>query len=287
MLKPFSNTDRMLAVWQSLHPDSFVTNHTNILPTFTTPPRSWADENTPLHPFHRNEAGDFWTSTLVRDHTTFGYTYPELVGLTDNVTLVRRVNALYGENATSQFSWDQKQGYGIPPARPALSTNVLNAPKPTPVPSLSSQSVQRLDVQYHYFANIRTPSSQTGAYKVFIFFDSVRTASDSPNTMLWTHDPGFVGFAGFPGKGSMAREEAHAASSVVALTKALEERVKSGELASMDEDVVAAYLRAHLSWRAQPTVDVEIEVTWAAFTPPRPDAFPLLRPGGVRKLLDE
>jgi tyrosinase len=287
MLTPLSNTDRMLAVWQSLHPDSYVTNHTNVLATFTTPPRSWADENTPLHPFHRNEVGDFWTSTLVRDHTVFGYTYPELVGLTDNATLVRRVNALYGENATSQFSWDQKQGYDIPPAQ-STSTNVLNAPKPTPISSLSSQSAQRLDVQYHYFANIRTPDSQTtGAYKVFVFFDAVRTASESPDTMLWMHDPGLVGFAGFPGKGSMAGEDAHEANSVVALTRALEERVKTGELASMDGDAVAAYLRAHLSWRAEPTVDVEVEVTGAAFPPPRPDAFPLLRPGGVRRLFDE
>ncbi|KAF2134809.1 Di-copper centre-containing protein, partial [Dothidotthia symphoricarpi CBS 119687] len=96
-----ANTDRMFAIWQALNPESYVTNHTNPKATFTTPKNSWADENTPLHPFRCNSAGDFWTSATVRDHTVFGYTYPELIGLSEDVTLIRRVNALYGENATS------------------------------------------------------------------------------------------------------------------------------------------------------------------------------------------
>lgn len=41
-----SNTDRLLAIWQALNPNSYVTNHSNPLATFTTPARAWADENT-------------------------------------------------------------------------------------------------------------------------------------------------------------------------------------------------------------------------------------------------
>lgn len=41
-----SNTDRLLAIWQALNPASYVTNQTNMLATFTTPPNSWADDNT-------------------------------------------------------------------------------------------------------------------------------------------------------------------------------------------------------------------------------------------------
>ena len=40
------NIDRMLAVWQALNPDSYVTSHQNMMATFTTPADSYADENT-------------------------------------------------------------------------------------------------------------------------------------------------------------------------------------------------------------------------------------------------
>jgi tyrosinase len=41
-----SNTDRLLAIWQVLHPDSYVESYVNPRGTFTTPPYSRADENT-------------------------------------------------------------------------------------------------------------------------------------------------------------------------------------------------------------------------------------------------
>jgi hypothetical protein len=40
------NIDRLLAIWQGLHPDSYVESHVNPRATFTTPPYSRADENT-------------------------------------------------------------------------------------------------------------------------------------------------------------------------------------------------------------------------------------------------
>ena len=113
-----ANIDRMTVLWQALNPDSWVTNNSNPTATFTSDAGAYADEDTPLHPFHRNKAGDFWTSASVRDHTVFEYTYPELVGLSADDTLVGRINRLYGDNAQSQFSWK----LGDPLLRPPPGT---------------------------------------------------------------------------------------------------------------------------------------------------------------------
>jgi hypothetical protein len=68
-------------------------------------PRSNIDfESTSSIPLQRS--WDFWTSDTVHDHTVFGYTYPELPSLSNNTTRICRVNALYGENTTSQYPWD-------------------------------------------------------------------------------------------------------------------------------------------------------------------------------------
>lgn len=93
-----ANVDRYLAMWQAVYPDTFVDSvratrqSTFTLDAFAEDP---VGADTPLHPFHRNTAGDFWTSNLVRDITKLGYTYPELMDKPSNDTLKARVNALY------------------------------------------------------------------------------------------------------------------------------------------------------------------------------------------------
>lgn len=245
-----TNIDRMTAIWQALNPDSWVTNHSNPTATFTSEAGAYADENTPLHPFHRNKAGDFWTSASVRDHTIFGYTYPELVGLSEDDTLVRRVNRLYGDNATSQFSW--KLGDPVPLASPGKGY-VYNDRR-----SVSIISPQNGTYQYQYFANIKVQKSGSeGGYKIFVFAGpmSVATAGSTYDATGWMRDPSFVGFTGFQttnGHGDGYAGDPNSkgdANGVVAMTNALEDRLRSGELVGLDEDTVGQYLHEHMSWR--------------------------------------
>jgi tyrosinase len=185
-------------------------------------------DNSALYPF-RDEVGDFWTSRTARDHTIFGYTYPELMGVSNRTSLVRKVNALYGENATSQFSWDSS----------------LNG-------SFAAQhqqhSAQSIHAGYQYFANIRPLNGGlTSAYRVYVFLDDM-TAARQASEIASQHvdDPGFVGFTG-------SQDTAHTvgAAGVIALTEALEAKVRQGQLASMDEVAVALYLREKMTWRAE------------------------------------
>ncbi|KAF9695044.1 hypothetical protein EKO04_006774 [Ascochyta lentis] len=289
-----ANIDRMTAIWQALNPDSWVTNHSNPTATFTSDAGAYADENTPLYPFHCNQAGDFWTSASVRDHTIFGYTYPELVGLSEDVTLVRRVNQLYGDNATSQFSWK------------------IGDPMPLPAPGNAYPHRERRSVsspqtgkyQYQYFANIRVQKSGSeGGFKVFVFVGPtlVSTTGSTYDATEWMRDPSFVGFTGFQstnghGDGYLGNPDLkHDANGVVALTKALEDRLRTGQLSGLDEDTVGQYLHDNMSWRIttadhqiiapEDTPGFGIDVSYAKIKPSTPDSFPEMQDGGYKHLL--
>lgn len=253
-----ANIDRMTAIWQGLNPGSWVTNQSNPTATFTSEAGAYADEDTPLHPFHRSKDGDFWTSASVRDHTVFGYTYPELVGLSEDETLVMRINRLYGNNATSQFSW--KLGDPVPSTSSGKGYNYNDRR------SISISSPQNGTYQYQYHANIRIrkPSSESGS-RVFVFLGPTMAATTGSvyDATLWMRNASFVGFTGFQtmGYGSDALSVGDA-NGVVALTDALEDRLRSGELSSLDEDTVAQYLYENMSWRittvCQPRIIKEI-----------------------------
>ncbi|KAJ8112746.1 hypothetical protein OPT61_g4959 [Boeremia exigua] len=289
-----ANIDRMTCMWQALNPDSWVTKHSNPTATFTSDAGAYADENTPLHPFHRNKAGEFWTSASVRDHTVFGYTYPELVGLSADDTLIRRINQLYGEDATSQFSW--KLGDPVPVPGPGRGYTLNDR-------SISMSSPQQGKFHYQYFANIRVQKSGSeGGYKIFVFAGptDAATAGSTYDPTVWMRDPSFVGFTGFQstnghGDGYAGDPKATGdANGVVAMTVALEDRLRTGVLASLDEDTVGEYLHGNMSWRIttadhriiapEDTPGFKIEVSYAKIKPATPDSFPEMQGGGYKEL---
>lgn len=95
-----ANVDRLLALWQNLHPNSWMPSaNSGNGESFTSAANTRVDGNTPLEPF-RGPNGP-WTSNNVRDITVFKYTYPELLPAADGSrpNVVESVNNLYGSNA--------------------------------------------------------------------------------------------------------------------------------------------------------------------------------------------
>ncbi|KAG8810691.1 hypothetical protein FRC17_002833, partial [Serendipita sp. 399] len=116
-----SKVDRIFALWQALHPDSYVVKQVNGRGNFSTPAGTeegssppnvshmrridlMTDINTPLQPFRKPD-GQFWTSAEVRDTRTFNYTYPELerwsqLGRQEKISrLATDINGMYGRSA--------------------------------------------------------------------------------------------------------------------------------------------------------------------------------------------
>lgn len=184
----------------------------------------------------------------------FGYTYPDLISLSDSRTLIQRVNALYGPNATSQFSWELK-AQSVPETAPSNpSVGLLGTPD-SPLATTTASLPPDSDVQYHYVANIRTKKNgPEGAFKVYIFLGAVRESNLSlVDASRWMSDPGFVGYTGFQNAAVRdvggVQEMDMEMSGVVALTHALEDMVKKGHIEHLDEIAVRTYLQEHMTWR--------------------------------------
>nr|BBV24620.1 tyrosinase2 [Grifola frondosa] len=99
-----SNVDRLVALWQALNPNTFVTPGDSGDGTATIPPGTTIDVHTNLTPFRRTDTA-FWTSATSRDVTIFGSTYPELRGagrMTPaqlQMQVRREINRLYRPSA--------------------------------------------------------------------------------------------------------------------------------------------------------------------------------------------
>ncbi|KAJ4303407.1 hypothetical protein N0V90_002300 [Kalmusia sp. IMI 367209] len=233
------------------------------------------DSTTPLKPFHKDDSGNFWTSDDIRAWQVFGYTYPDLIGLDANTTLVNRVNALYGPNAA-----------------PILKRGIAT----TGAPHFSGRRQYALAIQVHEF---KSP----GSLKIYAFLGKV----EEEDASKWVEESEFVGTASILASSKDGMQETN---SMIPLTPALEAKVRTGELSTMDEGDVATYLRRNLKWKvvqfewdywvidtlAQANIDItncqsddapglQISVTWQEIEPARSaDEFP--RPAGeIKELL--
>ncbi|KAF2445573.1 Di-copper centre-containing protein [Karstenula rhodostoma CBS 690.94] len=255
------NVDRLLAMWQALNPNEWVENFTTPSPTFYSPANYDVNGSTALKPFHRDDSGKFWTSDSIRDHTIFGYTYLDLLDLPKNTSLnargvstslIARVNALYGPNASPLLSPELRN--------PKLKRGIAT----TGAPNFADKRQYTLDIQVHEFRD-------AGSLSVYAFFGAPEGALEG-----WGRSPGFVGTTSILGASKKAHQKAH---SVIPLTPALETKAREGELGSLAEGDVEAYLRRNLRWRvvkqnvdltdcdADETPGLEVAVTWQEIEP--------------------
>ncbi|CAG8539060.1 22035_t:CDS:2 [Gigaspora margarita] len=136
------NVDRLIAIWQACHPDVWIIGNTDTEGTFTQPVDKLIDENTPLTPFRKSE-NDYWTSKLVRDIKTLGYTYPELEKNPNSRDLLRSMLKYYHPNLYLQYHWKltlavKKNKVGAPfQIRVFLDLPTANASTPISSPNFA------------------------------------------------------------------------------------------------------------------------------------------------------
>ncbi|KAF9732976.1 hypothetical protein PMIN03_009918 [Paraphaeosphaeria minitans] len=279
------NVDRLLAMWQALNPDEWVENFTTPSPTFYSPANFNVNGSTALKPFHRDDSGNFWTSDSIRDHTIFGYTYPDLLDLPSSsstngplnardvsTSLIARINALYGPNASPLQS----------PKLRNPKRHLARGIATTGAPHFAGRRQYSLDITVREFRD-------AGSLSVYAFL-----GSPGGDVEGWVRDEGFVGTASFLGASQKARQRAH---SVIPLTAVLEAKARAGELGGLGQDEVREYLRRKLRWKVvQQNVDLtgcatdkapglEVAVTWQEIEPALSmDEFPRTA-GEVKELL--
>ncbi|KAG5928660.1 hypothetical protein E4U53_002605 [Claviceps sorghi] len=97
-------TDRLVAIWQILNPDAWITPMAAGETSFTSLKGTMQSSDSPLTPFFATENGTFWTSDMSRSTDAFGYAYadtfaPSMSNQDLARELRRKINAWYASSS--------------------------------------------------------------------------------------------------------------------------------------------------------------------------------------------
>lgn len=239
--------DRMLGMWQVLHPNSWYEAH-NGTNTFTISPDMLVDGSTPLMPFFMDMDGTPWTADASRSIGTFCYSYPDLDSSTSTAQVSTTLNNLYGQGCLINPSSSP-----APRSSPRRAANNKLSSRNTGRADMNtladiSQSISNLltntSAMRDYVTNIRVDSMAVGSsFKVYIFDGPV-----SADSTTWDASPHLLGQRFFMTSGmkTMSRQ-LHKGS--ISISAALRSRALSGALSGMGNNEVTDYLRDNMGWK--------------------------------------
>lgn len=193
-----------------------------------------ADQIQALLPFFSDISGTNWTSALVVNTTTFGYTYPELLNGSSSANVMAAINTLYGDTAGSTtVSSNSKR----------LTTDNVDAAEEV------QSAVSDNGTSHQYITNIVSQRfAMNASFSVYIFLGNY-----SENSSTWASEPNMVGLhAVFA---NLANDDASSVmgdvkvTGSVPLTTALVDKVATNQLASLAPADVETYLTSNLDWR--------------------------------------
>lgn len=217
--------DRIIALYQSRYPDTWVEDAEQAKGTFTVAKGAIEGPASPLAPFHMNALGDMWTSTTSRNWTSFGYTYPELMANPSNHTLTSTLNKLYK------------------PTTQGLKN--MNTTTPAPGDSNGSNNTTNVTTKAtDWLCEVKMPTDIQISYSVRAFLGE--PDADPKN---WPTDPNYIGQLASMSSPRMNSDVVVTGN--IVLTERLAQKYQSGELKSLDKADVAAYLKANFNWRIQ------------------------------------
>jgi tyrosinase len=216
------NMDRIVAMYQQRFPETWIEDASQAMGTFTIEKGSVQGPDSPLTPFHMNADGDLWTSRMVRNWTSFGYTYPELMGNPTNETFTSTLNKLYK------------------PATQGLNSTLIRLPTPAHRPHDANVTTQSTD----WLCEVNMPADIKISY-------SVRTFLGEPDAdpRKWPTDNNYVGQLATLSSSRMKTDVIITGS--IGLTEKLAQKHASGQLKSLSKEDVAAYLKDNFHWRIQ------------------------------------
>ncbi|CZT13854.1 related to tyrosinase precursor (monophenol monooxygenase) [Rhynchosporium graminicola] len=225
--------DRIFAMWQVIHPHSYVVPEPAIFNTFTTSAGDIQDINSPLTPFRKDAFGGFWTSESARKTEVFGYQYPETVSHTGSdvrTQVISAVNQLYGSKLAN-LSFKQKRS-----STPNLKNDI------------------------EWIANIRVKK-----YALNVpFYIHIFIGPFSRDPYSWSFESNLVGTHSIFVKSIGPNETCNCdteqlVTATIPLTEKLAEDLESGRLRSLGEEDVTLYLARTFAYRVSMANDTKVE----------------------------
>ena len=257
------NVDRLLAIWQALYPDSWISPWDSAS-NYAIPPDTEVNADSSLSPFHFNDQGGFYTSNTVRWDKYFGYAYPEVVDWsTSNATALSAsvrtaVNQLYNPSAgtTNSSSTVKKLRYRRSPSTTASASAVLDALEPL-TPSLY-QDLDTPNLPIQWTANLQVSKTAATALNTSQSFNIDLFLGPPPaDQTLWPLATNLVGT--FPILSSLMPVVPGPSSSIspvtkhasIPLTPSLALLVSKNLLASLEPQDVTPFLTQQLVARVR------------------------------------
>lgn len=179
-----ANVDRVTAIWQVLHEDKYVEADLNSDGSYYLEPNSVDTRQTPLAPFHSGVNDDMWTATTVRDISTLGYTYPELVetgtnGSSFKAIVLEKINKLYNPNAVSHSNSSKH-------ILKSRNTNIAQVMSNVHADTALRLGVNNLEVQW--CLRIRGDAQSLNQLAVFLF-----VGEEPADSATWSKAKNLVG----------------------------------------------------------------------------------------------
>ncbi|KAI1177506.1 Di-copper centre-containing protein [Nemania sp. FL0916] len=253
-----ANVDRIFAMWQVIHNDSYVVPTAATYPTHTQSQGDIEDVQTPLKPFFVNETS-FWTSDMVRDYEAFGYTYGEVANKT-RAEVVAAINRMYTDYspATMLLRRDQRPlDHMIQPTKDKALDNTAQhhsrAPGVTawqrksshPPPSALFNANSHGRYYREWIANIEVKKhALNSSFSIYLF---LKNGPDNDSSSE-KHDS-LVGSLGvFAGRQPVKAEHGKV-TGTIPLTSALIRMATDRRVSSLDPDVIEPFLKSNLQLR--------------------------------------
>lgn len=243
-----ANVDRLLAIWQALHPDSFVEPSVEPVGSATIAQGAQTDVNTPLKPFHNDVNGNFWTSATATNVTRFGYSYPEIQG--KSIPQIKAaVNALYTSSSGTTITRRTTVGAQTDPKLAPLIAAGLSNEAPVeaiPDPPATGNYTE-------WLANIRVAKDALEQ----TFFIHIFLGDFNPDPKSWSFEPNLVGTHAIITPYVMKRDplQSTIVTGQIPLTRALRADEQKGLVHMDNETETKGYLTRNLHWRVTTVSD--------------------------------
>ncbi|KAK8205900.1 hypothetical protein HDK77DRAFT_379302 [Phyllosticta capitalensis] len=241
--------DRVLAIWQTLHPDSYVLPEVQDYSTYTINAGDTQDINSPLSPFHSDSNGGFWTSNTCRDWKKMHYDYPETQNPDIN-TLRTTINNMYGQPTIGHPTKHKRTKRTVGDMAGAVGQvmdDVVDTVKSMVQPgSVDSDAAKSNKTRTEYNINYKIDKlALGGSGSIYVFLGPYGTNPDE-----WRSDESLLGASGlFVGTAKApGRTGSSALYGSIPITNTLEQRVQKGDIPCMEPNDMIPYLQQNMAW---------------------------------------
>ncbi|KAL8707535.1 MAG: hypothetical protein Q9220_007477 [cf. Caloplaca sp. 1 TL-2023] len=245
-----TQTDRLLAIWQALYPNSYVESSSERFGSATLAQGSTTDASTPLKPFHNDTAGNFWTSAAVANVEKLGYSYPEIQGKSQ-AEIKAAVNALYASTSGKTITRrDTVEGHNTELA-PLIAAGLSNGAPVEIVPDPPTTGNYT-----EWLTNIRVAKDAVEQ----TFFIHIFLGDFNPDPKSWTFEPNLVGTHSIITPYVMKRDplQSTIVTGQIPLTRSLRADQQKGLVNMANETETKDYLTRNLHWRVTTMDDKDV-----------------------------